>query len=1021
MAGNRGIALTRGEPETAPPSYTEQVDLDQGGSPKIKEEQLSPEPERAQQTRSEGSGEATRVEPMSGGEESRGLDDPNLVRGTITNAPGLAEHTDTSENAVAVRQNELQRVQVTLDPEIAETIRRMAREQQSIRTEIESSRRETFEIRVLVKTHESRLNRMFQRVGDIIEDQWGLRAGIDELKTLRGAVGARGQGSNPVETPIKSEPVSPDLAVQPVVSPEPFVVTVSDIESLYATDEKPVARGTPESQERRGTVEQPVVVERREVPITPGEAWIQNRNGQRRRGLGTEEVLQRWRAASEESRERRARKRGVRDTPQQQGPGNRDIRNQTPAEGQQRRSVTQPHEVGFGRGPNHTTPSGNDQSDGHRGRQPPGGGSSGSSDDSRRGGGEPNRRSDHGSRRPRRRSRGGSRDPGRRRGQLSHSSSPDSDPSDDWDSEFTILDDEGRRQREKKECRRDPKTEYEREQLRGIREQIRKMVGQEIQYAATYKGVKDIVTIIKYSGQNDNRIFTKWLDHLLMYFQLNRMCGPDNELVRLSAMYNSLDGVAEEWYRDLILHTPRRSWTFEKAVCSLFLTYVFGSAASHAAREFGEVRYSRTEGAREYAQRLKTKARHLARKPDESTMIVRFLAGLPNELSQRLTLWEWLDPARDRFKHFVAKLHELEEAENVTRTVSAAVVDEQRKTGTQGLRRPNRPQFGGRNLPHEPQRAPAHQQGARQPVERRPEDRPARGKGPSPNVTCFRCQGKGHYASDPACPMFGKDGGPGRQLRDRPQLKAARVPETDGEVGTSGDLLEGASDTGDWENGSQWESQTEGEESIHSHDEAPRVNRISVADILSESEGDDVAYVRAVRAKVVSSPENPSRAAMHPKIDRPRRSKAYESCLAAYVEINGMDAFTLFDSGSSADTISPDFARVGDVRVHTLDKPVPLQLGTVGSRASINYGTWTSIALGGRKEDRYYLDVVNIDRYDAILGAPFMRKFGIRLDFASNSIVVGDAAIEALLPEEEAALLKGRETRRRDGERGWQN
>ena len=50
-----------------------------------------------------------------------------------------------------------------------------------------------------------------------------------------------------------------------------------------------------------------------------------------------------------------------------------------------------------------------------------------------------------------------------------------------------------------------------------------------------------------------------------------------------------------------------------------------------------------------------------------------------------------------------------------------------------------------------------------------------------------------------------------------------------------------------------------------------------------------------------------------------------------------------------------------------------------------------------------------------------MRKFGIRLDFASNSIVVGDAAIEALLPEEEAALLKGRETRRRDGERGWQN
>ena len=145
------------------------------------------------------------------------------------------------------------------------------------------------------------------------------------------------------------------------------------------------------------------------------------------------------------------------------------------------------------------------------------------------------------------------------------------------------------------------------------------MVGQEIQYAATYKGVKDIVTIIKYSGQNDNGIFTRWLDHLLMYFQLNRMCGPDNELVRLSAMYNSLEGVAEEWYRDLILHAPKREWTFEKAVCSLFLTYVFGSAVSQAAREFNEVRYSRTKGAREYAQRLNSSTYHPGHKTSRNT------------------------------------------------------------------------------------------------------------------------------------------------------------------------------------------------------------------------------------------------------------------------------------------------------------------------------------------------------------------------------------------------------------------
>ena len=123
------------------------------------------------------------------------------------------------------------------------------------------------------------------------------------------------------------------------------------------------------------------------------------------------------------------------------------------------------------------------------------------------------------------------------------------------------------------------------------------MVGQDIQYATTYKGVKDIVTIVKFAGQNNNGIFTRWLDHLLLYFQLNWMCGLDNELVQLSAMYNSLEGVAEEWYHDLILHSTKQSWMFEAAVCSLFLTYMFGSAASHAVQEFNDVKYSCTEGA----------------------------------------------------------------------------------------------------------------------------------------------------------------------------------------------------------------------------------------------------------------------------------------------------------------------------------------------------------------------------------------------------------------------------------------
>ena len=931
-------------------------------------------------------GGASRVEKT---DEPEKADEPCL--------PPTSSERENANTRMAER-TEPQQTFVRLDPEITGMIERIAREQQNLRQgqltlqqeqqdlrremrqEAAGGREETYGVRVLVKTNESRLDRVFQRISEVMEDQWGLRAKVEELgeaMTMRPSAGSN-------QTPNKSESRTSHLPRQ-MGSPRPeslVPAVTNDIESLYASEEeKPKQESEPngvppEETDRRGAV------------WTPGEAWIQHRFG-----LGTEEALEQWNAA-EADQGRRARGQG--SGGQRRSPPRESTSRRSQGVGERedpRRSVTQPHEVGFGGDPRRRpSPISERRRDSHS----PEGGSSDSSDESRRGGG-------HGWQ-PSRRLPGG----------------PPSNPSssgptsDDWDSEFTVLEDTDRRRHEKRDLRRDPKTEFEREQLKQIRRQIRRMVGNDIQYAASYKGVKDMVTIIKYAGQNDNGMFTRWLDHLLMYFQLNRMCGPDNELVRLSAMYNSLEGVAEEWYCDLILRLSKRSWTFEEAVCSLFLTYVFGSAASHAAREFNEVRYSRSEGAREYAQRLKTKARRLARKPDESTMIIRFLAGLPSEVSRRLTLRERLDPTRHRFKHFVMKLHELGEAENVTKTVTTVMVDEQRKPGNQGFRRPNKPP-PARPQTQEPYRA--QQRNTQRPPERRFDDRGAKGKGPSREVTCFRCQGKGHYSTDPSCPMFDKNGGQAHPLRDRPQLKAARVPEEEEGADKPGNPLMEVTDTDEWDHGSQWESATEGEGSLHSHDDV-RLNKISVAEVV-QIPGDDLVYLRAMREKVVAiQKENPSRAALQPKIDRPRRSKVYESCLAAYVVVNGIEAFTLFDSGSSADVISPDFAHVSDARVYALDRPVPLQLGTVGSRASINYGTRVPVTIGGNTEERYYLDVVNIDRYDVILGAPSMRRFGVHLDFERNAIIVGGTTIKALLPEEEAALLRGRSTRRQEKGRG---
>jgi hypothetical protein len=144
----------------------------------------------------------------------------------------------------------------------------------------------------------------------------------------------------------------------------------------------------------------------------------------------------------------------------------------------------------------------------------------------------------------------------------------------------------------------------------------------------------------------------------------------------------------------------------------------------------------------------------------------------------------------------------------------------------------------------------------------------------------------------------------------------------------------------------------------------PHLNRLDAED---PADGEDAKYIRAVRAKITPAvEENPSRSALNRKLDRPKRSKRQETCLAGWIKINGVDALTLFDSGSNTDTLSPSFTQISGISTRKLENQVPLQLGTVGSRAAINYGAQVPIEIGDKRIPDYYFDIVNIDRYDCI-------------------------------------------------------
>jgi hypothetical protein len=91
-------------------------------------------------------------------------------------------------------------------------------------------------------------------------------------------------------------------------------------------------------------------------------------------------------------------------------------------------------------------------------------------------------------------------------------------------------------------------------------------------------------------------------------------------------------------------------------------------------------------------------------------------------------------------------------------------------------------------------------------------------------------------------------------------------------------------------------------------------------------------------------------------------------------------------TGSTTISVTHDFAQVANLNMHQLENPVTLQLGTVGSHSMINYGARARIELGPVVEENAYADVVNIDRYDMIIGIPFMQRHRLVLDFDQNSL-----------------------------------
>src|SRR5271154_6084594 len=96
------------------------------------------------------------------------------------------------------------------------------------------------------------------------------------------------------------------------------------------------------------------------------------------------------------------------------------------------------------------------------------------------------------------------------------------------------------------------------------------------------------------------------------------------------------------------------------------------------------------------------------------------------------------------------------------------------------------------------------------------------------------------------------------------------------------------------------------------------------------------------------------------------------------MQIDGFKARVLIDTGCTTDMISLDVLGALDKLLFELSEPIGIQLATKGSKSKINYGYSAHTKLGGF-EVKHYLDVANLDKYNVILGTPFLCKYKVAI------------------------------------------
>ena len=577
----------------------------------------------------------------------------------------------------------------------------------------------------------------------------------------------------------------------------------------------------------------------------------------------------------------------------------------------------------------------------------------------------------------------------------------------------------------------------------------------------------------KYAGQSDIETFDAWLMDVLRWLKLNDCAGPDKEPDRIAVIGIYLSDNASAWYRDSVESVTRRrpTWTFPDIITGLFDRFIYESSIQVATKQFFEAKYTTSSGVLGFYFELERYASRMIHAPDNYTFKRQLLQQLPRSIRTK-TIENGGTAERATIREILELARRAEDAEKTNRTY-----DSQHHTASASARIPSRDKVSTTTKTSTPAKVSIAPQlktrfsrdRSRPPTNNRPielrrtETRPsAKAKGklperpragsskPRPTDKCHDCGHLGHWAGMPQCPhqqarlaaIAEVDGHDGHQNDDQeagheqPQLDQQDEPEEE-QADDEAEPYEGSqySSPGE-EYNARFFDEYEGEDdedderifAIRRIDEdsyeLPQMPWISTADPNDADDEEEPPRMTKLSSSKATKGETEEsrmttyklRKSSRPMV-RPKKKKSESRPIAIMVFINGLEAITLLDTGSTADAVSPEFARVADMKIFELENPVSIQLGCKGSRSKINFGSEAVLRYGSINQPQYW-DVVNLDRYDAIIGIGAMRKYGIAIDPANNRVTVLGKPTPTLSEGEEGMIMEQRSAYRRSKSAG---